>query len=671
VLFAGALLFSIANVGVKSKSKSKRDPIFALLIGVNSYKDARLDLRYVANDVRGLRDALSGSGQVPRSRIKMLLDRDATKKAIESALVAWLPSQLKELLPYQRRKATIIIYFAGHGETDGTLSYWVPHDANISSREALFNSSVRHDSVQVWLSSLRRLGGRRIVLFQDACHSGFAWSGERSLNNHRKGFKSVISGQPFGEGFITISSSMQNQKSVESDKLEHGVFSYVLIEALRGEADYNGDGRVSLTELLLYLESNVRKLAEKYTGYPQVPVQTGTIVGVINMSYSSRKTVSQQPVETSDKTLLSVTSTPPGATVYIDGVNVANKTPWKGEVEPGVRVIKLVLEGYEPLREKILIQKNQHREVPFRLRRLVSPEPPVPPPPPQISTVIPPRPPVSRQAGERQTFTVDGTIFAMRFIPAGRFMMGSPDNEPDRFYSEGPQRQVSLTRSYWMMETEVTQGQFQSLMGYNPSYFSKCSTNCPVEQVNWHEGCAFANALSRKQGLEECYTCNGSGKDVTCEVKSQYSGSAYYNCKGWRLPTEAEWEYAYRTGSSTAFYNGGITNTGCERDPNLDKIGWYCGNAGGKTHPVGRKQANAWGLHDMAGNVWEWVYDWFQDSYKDLPMVDSVGPSTGSNRVFRGGSYLYSSRYCRAAYRGRYSPNDRAGGLGLRFLRSL
>jgi formylglycine-generating enzyme required for sulfatase activity len=221
-----------------------------------------------------------------------------------------------------------------------------------------------------------------------------------------------------------------------------------------------------------------------------------------------------------------------------------------------------------------------------------------------------------------------------------------------------------------MMETEVTQGQHQRLMGYNPSHFSNCGANCPVEQVTWHEACAFANALSRKQGLEECYTCNGSGKKVTCEVTSQYMGSAYYNCKGWRLPTEAEWEYAYRGGSSTAFYNGGIRYTDCKIDPNLDKIGWYCGNSGSKTHSVGGKKANAWGLHDMAGNVYEWVHDWFQDSYKDLPSLDPVGSSKGSARVTRGGNCAELARYCRAASRRMYSPNDRFGGLGFRLLKT-
>jgi formylglycine-generating enzyme required for sulfatase activity len=261
--------------------------------------------------------------------------------------------------------------------------------------------------------------------------------------------------------------------------------------------------------------------------------------------------------------------------------------------------------------------------------------------------------------------------FAEVKISAGSFTMGSPSSELGRLPREGPQRTVTLTRSFVIGKYEVTQGEFEALMGYNPSYFSSCGANCPVEAVSWHEAVAYMNALSKSRGLEECFDCTGSGTSVNCTVKSQYSGQNYYNCKGYRLPTEAEWEYAYRAGTNTAFYNGDITETSCGRDPNLDKIGWYCGNAGGKTHPVGGKQANAWGLHDMAGNVWEWVYDWYQDSYNNLPSIDPVGPNTGSYRVVRGGSFGGYARYCRAAFRSWGTPGFRIRDLGFRFLRSL
>jgi formylglycine-generating enzyme required for sulfatase activity len=168
-------------------------------------------------------------------------------------------------------------------------------------------------------------------------------------------------------------------------------------------------------------------------------------------------------------------------------------------------------------------------------------------------------------------------------------------------------------------------------MGDNPSYFSSCGEDCPVERVSWEDVQEFIRRLNQRE-----------------------------NSNRYRLPTEAEWEYAARAGSTTAFANGEIRDTGC-RDPNLDKIGWYCGNSGEKTHPVARKQPNAWGLHDMHGNVWEWCRDWEGD-YPSAAVTDPTGPLSGEYRVVRGGSWTRGARRCRSAFRGAALP----GGLDLR-----
>jgi len=137
----------------------------------------------------------------------------------------------------------------------------------------------------------------------------------------------------------------------------------------------------------------------------------------------------------------------------------------------------------------------------------------------------------------------------------------------------------------------------------------------------------------------------------------------------YRLPTEAEWEYACRAGSNTAFANGGITETGCGHDPNLDAMGWYCGNSGSKTHPVAQKKPNAWGLYDMHGNVWEWCQDWYGD-YPRGHVTDPAGPSSGSLRVNRGGGWSSNAGFCRSAFRDCYSPGFRYGYLGFRLART-
>lgn len=159
-------------------------------------------------------------------------------------------------------------------------------------------------------------------------------------------------------------------------------------------------------------------------------------------------------------------------------------------------------------------------------------------------------------------------------IPTGTFMMGSPEDEPMRD-SDETQHQVTLTNSYYMQTTEVTQGQWKAVMGSNPSWFSDCGDDCPVEEVSWDDVQEFITELNKL----------GQGT--------------------YRLPTEAEWESAARAGSMTAFANGDITETGSGYDPNLDAMGWYSCNSDSKTHPVAQKQPNAWGLYDMHGNVWE------------------------------------------------------------------
>jgi formylglycine-generating enzyme required for sulfatase activity len=254
-------------------------------------------------------------------------------------------------------------------------------------------------------------------------------------------------------------------------------------------------------------------------------------------------------------------------------------------------------------------------------------------------------------------------------IPSGTFMMGSPTNEFGHQPSEA-QHQVTLTRPFYMWKYEVTQSEFQNLMGYNHSKFKSCGKNCPVEQVTWHEALAFANALSRASKLPECFNCTGDGAHVVCEVKSAYTGSNYYNCKGYRLPTEAEWEYAYRAGSVTAFYNGDMTDSRCW-DPNANVLGWYCGNADMTTHPVGGKLPNTWGLYDMAGNVYEWVYDGYTWDYPTQATTNPVRESPDRSRIYRGGSWLQDAYNLRAAFReGLYTATHYSSDFGFRVVRS-
>ena len=224
-----------------------------------------------------------------------------------------------------------------------------------------------------------------------------------------------------------------------------------------------------------------------------------------------------------------------------------------------------------------------------------------------------------------------------RYIPPGTFMMGSPTDEPDREDDE-KQHQVTLTQVFYMQTTEVTQGQWKAVMDFNPSDFSSCGNDCPVDMVSWEEVQTFISKMNQR----------GEGT--------------------YRLPTEAEWEYAARAGTTTAIANGGISQLGCNYEPNLAAMGWYCNNSGDKTHPVARKTPNAWGLYDMHGNVREWCQDWY-GAYSIDPVTDPSGPPTGSFRVKRGGSWGDGVGYCRSAIRNPYSPGEYGSDLGLRLVR--
>jgi len=252
-------------------------------------------------------------------------------------------------------------------------------------------------------------------------------------------------------------------------------------------------------------------------------------------------------------------------------------------------------------------------------------------------------------------------------IAPGAFVMGSWRNEPLRGENE-TRRRVTLTVGFEMMAREGTQGEVRRLRGYNPSAFLSCGADCPVERVNWHEALAYANALSREEGREECYGCPGSGAAVTCALDSRFRRPQ--DCPGYRLPTEAEWEYAYRASTTTTFYNG-LLGRPFGRDANLDRIGWFTANCGRRTHPGGLKQPNGWGLYDMAGNVWEWIGDWYAEDYPSGSITDPRGGSIGSVRVIRGGGWTSEALFCRAAVRGFSAPGERDNATGFRLVRSL
>jgi formylglycine-generating enzyme required for sulfatase activity len=351
---------------------------------------------------------------------------------------------------------------------------------------------------------------------------------------------------------------------------------------------------------------------------------------------------------------ITIKSEPSGAEVYVDDVKVGVTPYLMKKIPLGDHVVELRKTGYENYADMVTIKVRETNKK-FENVKLVE-DKSIPQPPVATTTTTPT---TTTTAGNR-TFTVNGVSFDMIAVKGGTFTMGSTDQ-----YADSDEKIIhNVTVSDFMIgKFEVTQKLWKAVMGSNPSYFK--GDNLPVENVSWNDAQEFIRKLNQQTG------------------------------QNFRLPTEAEWEYAARGGTNTSLYNGeNINKRGKNNSPNLDKLAWYGGNCGqnytsyagcdvsngydisgwsekqyndskGGTHPVGLKQPNAYGLYDMLGNVWEWCQDWYGD-YSSGSQTNPTGPSSGSSRVLRGGSWYNYARYCRVSPRdGRY-PDFRSDILGFR-----
>lgn len=246
---------------------------------------------------------------------------------------------------------------------------------------------------------------------------------------------------------------------------------------------------------------------------------------------------------------------------------------------------------------------------------------------------------IDMSGGEHCSPVFNSLGMSFVYIPSGSFVMGSPEHEPGRDEAE-IEHEVTLSRAFFLQTTPVTQGQWVGLMGNNPSAFIKHDDDCPVEQVSWFDCQEFIKAI------------NALGEGT------------------YRLPTEAEWEYACRAGSTAPFALGDISSLFCDHDPILGISAWYCGNSDRATHPVAQKSPNTWHIYDMHGNVCEWCQDWYGE-YSSTSETDPVGPKSGQKRVIRGGSWFSSAKNCRSASRFSWAPQSGSHFIGFRLVREI
>ena len=314
---------------------------------------------------------------------------------------------------------------------------------------------------------------------------------------------------------------------------------------------------------------------------------------------------------------LIISSEPDGAKWYLYG-KLQGITPDQIKLLEGQHEIAVKKEVYKKWTKTITIQADQRTVIEAELVKNVKNIPKVAESTVELITQ-------TTKLGNEWQDPITGMEFI--WVPSGDFMMGSETID----YSK-PVHKVILTQGFWLGKYPVTQGQWAKVMGSNPSDFKK-GDNYPVETVSWEDVQDYINQLNGK----------GSG--------------------GFRLPTEAQWEYACRSGGKDEKW------AGCNDESQLSHYGWYDDNSGVETHPVGQKRPNGLGLYDMSGNVWEWVEDWYGD-YPSGTVTDPQGPSSGSRRVYRGGSWDYRASYSRSANRNNYSPDYRYRGLGFRLSRT-
>ena len=263
------------------------------------------------------------------------------------------------------------------------------------------------------------------------------------------------------------------------------------------------------------------------------------------------------------------------------------------------------------------------------------------------------------------------------YVPPGRFVMGSEELPREAFSGSGklphdspytyaewwrddPCHDVEISQGFLMQATPVTHAQWREEM--EPASPRSVDAR-PIEGVNWEDAVAFCNRWSRKNDLPESFDVS---EPLRGTARVKWHGLRH---PGYRLPTEAEWEYAARAGTRTDHFLGDLTEP-VGRDPLLSQIAWFDETSDAMTQPVGQLLANAWGLHDILGNVWEWCWDWYA-AYLSTPQRDPLGPSEGRFRVIRGGSVECVAAACRSSSRWQRHPRDRSDGIGCRIVRSF
>jgi formylglycine-generating enzyme required for sulfatase activity len=575
---------------------------WAVFIAIDRYQEWG-PLTNPVRDAKEIKDILLEHYYI--DEVRELYDREATNNGIRQLLVG-LRSQVGI-------DDSVFVFYAGHGHTDQETNtgFWIPADGQHHERGQanwLPNIQVRN--------MLNLLPARHVFLISDSCFSG-------DILDHNRGAPVHIDSNYYRQAYSKVSRMVMTSGSSErvpepSEFVMRLKSSLIRAEGACVDPEYlfvNVREVQSTQPLLGAIRGSEHQdggsflfFRKQVEGNAIERFQTDTSVSATTGSISVTSDIAGEILINGNATGSTIKE---GGTVTIANVSVGNtEVAVKQTNGTIVKAPNMVM-----VRQGQIVAVAIKRPVPTNMVR----------------------------------------------INGGTFTMGSPSSEAGRDDDE-VQHRVTVS-SFYMGKYEVTQNEYETVIGTNPSNWK--GYNLPVEKVSWYDALVFCNKLSMREGLSTAYSINGSTDPArwgTVPTNSNATWNAVtivVGSNGYRLPTEAQWEYACRAGTTTAYNTGSSINT---------NTGWYDGNNGSRTHPVGEKPANAWGLYDMHGNVWEWCWDWY-GAYPTSTQTDPMGASSGTYRVNRGGSWLNATRGVRSAYRGGSTLSGRYYDIGFRLVR--
>jgi len=697
---------------------------YALVIGVGRYEDERIpELPAASNDAQRLYEILidPAIGMFPKEDVEPLLDEDVTRIDVVDAL--------DTLARKVSRDDLVVIYFSGHGAVDEAgRSYWVMYNTRIDSLRA---SALSETEISELLSSIKTT---RLVTFIDACYSASTAevSGSKSWADLQKIYPEFK-----GDGRVAITASKGDQLSVVIKDKNHpgygySAFTWNILSGMKGEGDSDKDGVVTVSELWNYVKDRTETTARQQGGnqQPQLKGQIGSkflltvdgerlvansqqfkqLIGNLQQLFLAGKLTPEQYKRA--ETLLKSKAESldqmerERRQVYVDLASGKLDSRYLQAAldaieTPEQRKARLEREAREEARRERERQQRLEQEATERERREKF-----------TSLMAQARARDNKREGKEalnlleealRLYPGDFQALALQkkiqgyfgpnpgdimtnsigmklvWIPPGEFMMGSPSSERDRDDDEGPIHRVTISKGFWMGQSEVTRDEFVT-------FINETSYRTDAEKDGWAHSITGTMTNSITDVKDVSWRDPGFSQGDTHPVVCESWNDAMAFCdwlsrkeeKSYRLPTEAEWEYACRSGSSTVYHWGDdnkdgnsycnvFDQTAKEKSSVylLGRLYWRDGYA--NTSPVRSFKSNAFGLYDIAGNVWEWCSDWYGEEYYSVsPSVDPQGPSNGLCRVLRGGSCRSFSRYCRSASREHLSPIGRLISSGFR-----